>query len=80
MYPTRRAEHWVVTRGKAFVTKGKKQFVLVNESTYIETNEIHQLKIKEIDLIIVEVQVGSKISEEDIVRLDDIYGRVSKNK
>ena len=81
-YHTRRAEHWVVTHGKAFVTKGKKQFVLnKNESTYIETNEIHRIENKEeIDLIIVEVQVGSKISEEDIVRLDDIYGRVSKNK
>ena len=39
-YHTRRSEHWVVTHGKAFVTKGKNQFFLnKNESTYIETNE-----------------------------------------
>ena len=80
-YHTKRAEHWVVTEGIAFVTKGKSEFILKNESTYIEIEEIHRIENKEDEkLIIVEVQIGSEINEDDIVRLDDIYGRMSIKK
>lgn len=76
-YHQKRSEHWVVTHGIANVTKGDKTFILKpNESTYIGVKEIHRIENKEdIDLVIVEVQFGSEISENDIVRLDDIYGR-----
>ena len=81
-YHSKRTEHWVVTKGTAFVTKGKKEFILKkNESTYIEIEEIHRIENKDNDeLIIVEVQIGSEINEDDIVRLDDIYGRNSIKK
>ena len=76
-YHYKRSEHWLVTQGIANVTKGDKTFMLKeNESTYIGVEEIHRIENKEDnDLIIVEVQFGSEINENDIVRLDDIYGR-----
>lgn len=76
-YHRKRAEHWVITSGTAYITKGNKEFTLKeNESTYIEVEEIHRIENKEDkDLILVEVQTGTELSESDIVRLDDIYGR-----
>ena len=76
-YHNKRSEHWVVTKGTAFVTKGNKEFILKkNESTYIDKKEIHRIENKEEEeLIIVEVQLGSELNELDIVRLDDLYGR-----
>ncbi len=73
-----RAEHWVVVSGSAFVTKGDETFVLAkNESTYIEIGVVHALEnAGEVDLQIIEVQTGSYLEEDDIVRLDDRYGRV----
>ena len=81
-YHQKRTEHWVVTQGIANVTKGDKTFILKqNESTFIGVEEIHRIENKEdTDLVIVEVQLGSEISENDIVRLDDIYGRDLKKK
>lgn len=81
-YHKNRSEHWIITKGIANITKGDQKFVLKeNEVTFIEKEEIHRIENNEkFDLIIVEVQTGEKISEKDIVRLDDIYGRVSKNK
>ncbi len=76
-YHKRRSEHWVITKGIATITKGKKKLKLKpNESTYIEKNEIHRIEnTTNKPMVMVEVQVGKNISEEDIVRLDDIYGR-----
>ena len=76
-YHKRRSEHWVITRGIATITKGKKKFKLKpNESTYIEKNQIHRIENTTNEpMVMVEVQVGKNISEEDIIRLDDIYGR-----
>ena len=76
-YHNNRSEHWIVTKGIANITKGDLKFVLKeNEVTFIEKEEIHRIENKEkYDLVIVEVQTGEKISENDIVRLDDIYGR-----
>ncbi len=75
-----RAEHWVVVSGTARVTKGDKTFTLSeNESTYIPVGEIHALENPgEVSLEIIEVQSGPYLGEDDIVRFEDIYGRVSK--
>ena len=75
-----RSEHWVVVAGSALVTKGDRVFKLsVNESTYISKGEIHALENpNEIPLEIIEIQTGSYLGEDDIVRYDDIYGRVTK--
>ncbi len=72
-----RAEHWVVVRGTAEITCGDKKLLLTeNQSTYIPLGEVHRLaNPSTIPLEIIEVQSGSYLSEDDIVRLDDTYGR-----
>lgn len=72
-----RNEHWIVVSGTATVTVGdEKYFVRPNESTYIKMGEIHRLENEgKIDLVMIEVQVGEYTGEDDIVRVDDIYGR-----
>ena len=72
-----RAEHWVVVRGTALVTIGDRQKILrENESTYIPLGEVHRLENPgKIPLEIIEVQSGSYLGEDDIVRLEDIYNR-----
>jgi mannose-1-phosphate guanylyltransferase/mannose-6-phosphate isomerase len=74
-----RAEHWVVVQGTALVTCGEKQFLLSeNESTYIPIGEVHRLENPgKVPLEIIEVQSGCYLGEDDIVRLEDSYGRVS---
>ena len=72
-----RAEHWVVVRGAARVQKGD-QFVTLSEdqSTYIPVGEIHSLENPgKIPLELIEVQSGSYLGEDDIVRFEDKYGR-----
>lgn len=72
-----RAEHWVVVKGTAEITKGDKTFLLTeNQSTYIALGETHRLANPgAIPLEIIEVQSGSYLGEDDIVRLEDYYGR-----
>jgi mannose-1-phosphate guanylyltransferase len=72
-----RAEHWVVVSGSAKVTNGEKSFLLTeNESTYIPIGVIHSLENPgKVDLELIEVQSGSYLGEDDIVRFEDIYGR-----
>ena len=72
-----RAEHWVVVKGTALVTKGSDQFLLQeDQSTYIPLGTIHRLENPgKIPLELVEVQTGSYIGEDDVRRLDDVYGR-----
>lgn len=74
-----RAEHWIVVKGIARVTKGNEEFDLYeNESTFIQPKEIHRLENKQTtDLYIIEVQTGSYFGEDDIIRYEDIYGRSS---
>lgn len=74
-----RAEHWVVVSGTAKVTCGDKVFLLTeNESTYIPIGENHRLENPgQIPLEMIEVQSGSYLGEDDIVRFDDIYGRAN---
>ena len=73
-----RAEHWVVVTGTAEITNGDKKFMLgENQSTYIPLGEVHRLANPgSIPLEIIEVQSGSYLSEDDIVRFDDHYGRL----
>ncbi|WP_245933028.1 mannose-1-phosphate guanylyltransferase/mannose-6-phosphate isomerase [Caballeronia novacaledonica] len=73
-----RAEHWVVVRGTALVTRGDEQFLLSeNESTFIPLGVRHRLENPgKVELEIIEVQSGAYLGEDDIVRLDDCYGRV----
>ena len=75
-----RAEHWVVVRGTAEVTRGEDIFTLrENESTYIPPGVKHRLHNGgEILLEIVEIQVGSYLGEDDIVRFEDRYGRAKE--
>ena len=75
-----RAEHWVVVSGTAKVTKGDDVFILSeNESTYIPLGVKHRLEnIGKIPLELIEVQTGSYLGEDDIVRFDDVYGRSQK--
>jgi mannose-1-phosphate guanylyltransferase/mannose-6-phosphate isomerase len=72
-----RSEHWVVVSGTAEVTVGEKIMELhENESTYIPIGEVHRLANPgKVPLEIIEVQVGSYTGEDDIVRLEDVYGR-----
>lgn len=72
-----RAEHWVVVKGTAEVTCGENIKLLTeNQSTYIPLGEIHRLTNPgTIPLEIIEVQSGSYLGEDDIVRFDDVYGR-----
>ena len=72
-----RAEHWIVVQGTAEITCGDKVMVLSeNESTYIPLGEIHRLANPgKIPLEIIEVQSGSYLGEDDIVRLEDNYQR-----
>jgi mannose-1-phosphate guanylyltransferase / mannose-6-phosphate isomerase len=76
-YHHKRAEHWVVVDGEAFVTRGEESFVLKeNESTFIPIGMAHRLENRtEAPLRIIEVQVGSYLGEDDIVRLEDRYRR-----
>ncbi len=72
-----RAEHWVVVMGTAEITCGDKKILLTeNQSTYIPLGEVHRLSNPgNIPLEIIEVQSGSYLGEDDIVRFEDHYGR-----
>ncbi|MBT8123083.1 MAG: mannose-1-phosphate guanylyltransferase/mannose-6-phosphate isomerase [Gammaproteobacteria bacterium] len=76
-----RAEHWVVVKGTALVTCGDQVFHLhENESTFIPMGEKHRLENPgEIPLEIIEIQSGSYLGEDDIVRYEDVYDRVQES-
>ncbi|MBN4053038.1 cupin domain-containing protein, partial [Gammaproteobacteria bacterium AH-315-K14] len=71
------AEHWIVVKGTARVTCGEKEFLLSeNQSTFIPIGEKHRLENPgSLPLEIIEVQSGSYLGEDDIVRFEDRYGR-----
>jgi mannose-1-phosphate guanylyltransferase/mannose-6-phosphate isomerase len=72
-----RAEHWIVVKGTARVTRGEEVFLLSeNESTYIPIGMKHRLENPgKVSLELIEVQSGNYLGEDDIVRFDDVYGR-----
>ena len=75
-----RAEHWIVVRGTAHVTRDEETFLVTeNQSTYIPIGVKHRLENRgTIPLEIIEVQSGSYLGEDDIVRFEDVYGREEK--
>ena len=77
----RRAEHWVVVKGTARITRGEEVFDLgVNESTYIPVGTVHRIANPGDEPVhIIEVQCGDYLGEDDIVRLEDDYGRAGTN-
>ena len=78
----KRSEHWVVVKGKAKITNGKDEFILLkNESTYIPVETVHALEnpSNNENLEIIEVQTGTYFGEDDIVRFEDRYGRIAEN-
>ena len=74
----RRSEHWVVVSGTARCTRDDDVYTVgANESTYIPSNTRHRLANPGNEpLVIIEVQCGDYVGEDDIVRFDDVYGRV----
>lgn len=72
-----RAEHWVVVKGTARVSCADKTFILTeNQSTYIPVGNTHRLEnAGKLPLELIEVQSGSYLGEDDIVRFSDAYGR-----
>lgn len=76
-YHRHRSEHWVIVRGKAKITNGNKVLMLnENESAYIPQGQQHRLENPGDDpLNIIEVQCGEYVGEDDIVRIEDVYGR-----
>jgi mannose-1-phosphate guanylyltransferase / mannose-6-phosphate isomerase len=77
----RRSEHWTVVEGTAKVRVGEREFLLNrNESTYIPMETVHRLENPTAtDIHLIEVQCGDYFGEDDIVRLEDRYGRVAKS-
>ena len=73
----KRSEHWVVVEGKAKVTKGDKVFYLLrNQSIFIDKKQIHRIEnTTKKDLVIIEVQTGEYLEEDDIIRIEDKYKR-----
>lgn len=75
-----RAEHWIVVNGTAEVTRGNETFTLgENQSTYISPGTIHRLANPgRVPLNLIEIQSGGYLGEDDIVRIDDQYGRIAQ--
>ena len=76
-----RAEHWVVVKGAARVTRGEEELTVhENESIYLPIGVVHRLvNPGKIDLELIEVQTGSYLGEDDIIRLEDVYHRPEKD-
>ena len=76
----KRSEHWTVVEGTARVTVGEETFLLhANESTYIPLETAHRLEnSSDKPMTLIEVQCGSYLGEDDIVRLEDVYGRTAE--
>ena len=76
-----RSEHWIVVTGTALVQiNRKKELVCENQSIYIPLGSKHRLSNPgKIPLVLIEVQTGDYLGENDIVRFEDKYGRINKN-
>jgi len=72
-----RAEHWVIVRGTAWVRRGDEELLLTeDQSVYIPLGTVHRLHNPgKVNLELIEIQTGSYLGEDDIVRFDDLYGR-----
>ena len=74
-----RCEHWIIVKGNLKVTKGKSEIQKkVNDYIFIEKEEVHRLENEGENIAqLVEIQYGDYLGEDDIVRIDDKYGRLS---
>jgi len=77
-FHNQRSEHWFILKGKAKVTINKKEFLLKSgDSIDIIKKSVHRIEnISNEDLVFIEIQTGSYLSEDDIVRLEDDFNRV----
>lgn len=77
-----RSEHWIIVKGTAIVTKNNEEILLTeNESIYIPLGSTHRLHNPgKINLELIEIQTGSYVGEDDIIRFDDVYGRNKPDK
>ena len=77
-----RSEHWVILNGKAKVTVLDKIYYLeINEYIFINKGDIHRLENPSTEILkIIEIQKGEYLGEDDIERLEDIYGRIPERK
>jgi mannose-1-phosphate guanylyltransferase/mannose-6-phosphate isomerase len=76
-----RAEHWVVVKGTAKIVRGSEETLLSeDQSTYVPLGTVHRLENPgRIPLELIEIQTGSYLGEDDIVRLEDLYGRIEES-
>jgi len=74
-----RSEHWIVVKGQVKVTKGENESIKnVSDHIFIAKEEVHRIENPtDSEAILIEVQLGDYLGEDDIIRLDDIYGRNS---
>ena len=77
-YHNYRSEHWTIVSGTGSVKIGNKNIIVgPNESVYIEKKEIHTIEnMENNELVLIEVQHGKILEENDIIRISDIYGRL----
>ena len=75
-----RSEHWIVVSGEAKIVNGDKEMTLkINESTFVPVNTVHRfMNSGKTPLIVIEIQTGEYLGEDDIVRFEDDYGRENK--
>lgn len=73
-----RAEHWIIVSGEAVVTLGEDKFVRkANESVYIPAETKHRIQNDgKAEVVFIEIQTGDNLDENDIIRFEDVYGRV----
>ncbi len=76
-----RSEHWVVVSGTATATNGEQVITInTNESTFIPAGNKHRLQnLTDSPIVIIEVQSGHYLGEDDIIRFEDIYGRAKQD-
>lgn len=76
-YHDHRSEHWIIVRGKALVTLGEENMTRAeNETVYIPVGTVHRVANEGPEVLeFIEIQTGKILSEDDIIRLDDSYGR-----
>lgn len=74
-----RNEHWIIVKGEAIVTVGDEKFVKkANESIYIPKETIHRIQNDaSSDVEFIEIQTGETLDENDIIRIEDVYGRTN---
>lgn len=77
-----RSEHWIVVQGEATIVNGEKEIILKeNKSIYIPVGNIHRLENAGTkNLEVIEVQTGDYLGEDDIIRYEDVYNRIKKDK